>query len=111
MVQAGVRSRVEACHAKAAAVCAIARDGNVVAIQGLAGISVTTDRSKSFKDELEAKCPGGGVRIVASQPGDFNPDTGLKLMKNIPQAQNRRRLHARRRRGSGRRVGDSQRRP
>jgi ribose transport system substrate-binding protein len=61
--------------------------GNVVEIQGLAGISVTTDRTKGFKDELKTKCPGGGVKIVASQPGDFNPDTGLKVMENILQAQ------------------------
>jgi ribose transport system substrate-binding protein len=61
--------------------------GNVVEIQGLAGISVTTDRSKGFRDELKKKCPGGGVKIVASQPGDFNPDTGLKVMENILQAQ------------------------
>ena len=61
--------------------------GNVVEIQGLAGISVTTDRSKGFRDELKARCPGGGIKIVASQPGDFNPDTGLKVMENILQAQ------------------------
>jgi ribose transport system substrate-binding protein len=61
--------------------------GNVVEIQGLAGISVTTDRSKGFRDRLKQKCPGGGVKIVASQPGDFNPDTGLKVMENILQAQ------------------------
>jgi ribose transport system substrate-binding protein len=61
--------------------------GNVVEIQGLAGISVTTDRSKGFRDRLKSKCPGGGIKIVASQPGDFNPDTGLKVMENILQAQ------------------------
>jgi ribose transport system substrate-binding protein len=61
--------------------------GNVVEIQGLAGISVTTDRSKGFKDELGKKCPDGGVKIVASQPGDFNPDTGLKVMENILQSE------------------------
>jgi len=61
--------------------------GNVVEIQGLAGISVTTDRSKGFKDELKKQCPDGGVEIVASQPGDFNPDTGLKVMENILQAE------------------------
>jgi ribose transport system substrate-binding protein len=62
-------------------------NGNVVEIQGLAGISVTTDRSKGFTDELKKKCPDGGVKIVASQPGDFNPDTGLKVMENILNAQ------------------------
>jgi ribose transport system substrate-binding protein len=61
--------------------------GNVVEIQGLAGISVTEDRTKGFEDELKKKCPDGGVEIVASQPGDFNPDTGLKVMENILQAQ------------------------
>jgi|tagenome__1003787_1003787.scaffolds.fasta_scaffold20899193_1 ribose transport system substrate-binding protein len=61
--------------------------GNVVEIQGLAGISVTTDRSKGFSDELKKKCPDGGLKIVAKQPGDFNPDTGLKVMENILQAQ------------------------
>jgi ribose transport system substrate-binding protein len=61
--------------------------GNVVEIQGLAGISVTTDRTKGFTDELKKKCPKGGIKIVASQPGDFNPDTGLKVMENILQAQ------------------------
>ena len=62
-------------------------NGNVVEIQGLAGISVTTDRSKGFTDELKKKCPNGGVKVVASQPGDFNPDTGLKVMENILNAQ------------------------
>ncbi|MCW2985870.1 MAG: hypothetical protein JWR63_3440 [Conexibacter sp.] len=62
-------------------------NGNVVEIQGLAGISVTNDRSKGFSDELKKKCPNGGVKIVAKQPGDFNPDTGLKVMENILTAQ------------------------
>ncbi len=35
--------------------------GNVVEIQGLAGISVTEDRTKGFTDELKKKCPDGGV--------------------------------------------------
>jgi ribose transport system substrate-binding protein len=61
--------------------------GNVVEIQGLAGISVTTDRTKGFTDTLRKKCPGGGITIVASQPGDFNPDKGLTVMENILQAQ------------------------
>ncbi len=61
--------------------------GNIVEIQGLAGISVTEERTKGFADELKKKCPGGGVEIVAKQPGDFNPDTGLKVMENILQAE------------------------
>ena len=62
-------------------------EGNVVEIQGLAGISVTEDRTKGFEEELKKKCPKGGVEIVASQPGDFNPDQGLKVMENILQAE------------------------
>ena len=62
-------------------------EGNVVEIQGLAGISVTEDRTKGFTDELKKRCPDGGIEIVASQPGDFNPDQGLKVMENILQAE------------------------
>ena len=47
--------------------------GNVVEIQGLAGISVTTDRSKGFTDTLKKKCPDGGVKIVASAAGRLQP--------------------------------------
>ncbi len=42
---------------------------------------------QGFADELEKVCPDGGVEIVASQPGDFNPDTGLKVMENILSAE------------------------
>ena len=61
--------------------------GNVVEIQGLAGISVTEDRTKGFADEIKTRCPDGGIKVVAQQPGDFNPDTGLRVMENILQAQ------------------------
>ena len=60
--------------------------GNVVEIQGLAGISVTTDRTKGFAEQLKKNCKDG-IKIVAKQPGDFNPDTGLKVMENILQAE------------------------
>ena len=61
--------------------------GNVVEIQGLAGISVTDRPLKGFTDELKTTCPDGGIKIVAQQPADFNPDTGLTVMENILQAQ------------------------
>ena len=60
-------------------------EGNVVEIQGIAGISVTEDRSAGFADTIEALC-GDGITIVAQQPGDFNPDTGLEVMEAILQA-------------------------
>jgi len=62
-------------------------EGNVVEIQGLAGISVTEERSEGFTDQLRKSCPDGGIEIVARQPGDFNPDTGLRVMESILQAE------------------------
>ena len=59
--------------------------GNVVEIQGIAGISVTTDRSQGFADTIEALC-GDGITIVAQQPADFTPDLGLQVMEAILQA-------------------------
>ena len=59
-------------------------EGNVVEIQGIAGIS-TTDRSQGFADTIEALC-GDGIKIVAQQPADFTPDLGLEVMEAILQA-------------------------
>jgi len=60
--------------------------GKVVEIQGLAGISVTEERSAGFAEALEDRC-GTGIEIVAKQPADFNPDKGLTVMETILQAQ------------------------
>ena len=60
-------------------------EGNVVEIQGIAGISVTTDRSQGFADTIKALC-GDGLKIVAQQPADFQPDKGLQVMEAILQA-------------------------
>jgi ribose transport system substrate-binding protein len=58
--------------------------GNVVEIQGLAGISVTEQRSQGFADQIKKRC-NGGIKIVAQQPADFAPDEGLTVMENILQ--------------------------
>jgi ribose transport system substrate-binding protein len=58
--------------------------GNVVEIQGLAGISVTDQRTQGFADGIK-KC-NGGIKIVAQQPADFNPDKGMSVMTSILQA-------------------------
>lgn len=58
--------------------------GNVVEIQGIAGISVTTQRTKGFADAIK-QCKGG-IKILAQQPADFAPDKGLSVMQNILQA-------------------------
>jgi ribose transport system substrate-binding protein len=60
--------------------------GNVVEIQGLAGISVTEERSAGFADTIEQLC-GDGLSIVAQQPADFLPDQGLEVMETILQAE------------------------
>jgi len=60
--------------------------GNVVEIQGLAGISVTEDRSKGFADAIKQRCQDG-IKVVARQPADFAPDKGLSVMENILEAQ------------------------
>src|SRR4029078_5980808 len=57
---------------------------NVVEIQGIAGISVTEQRSKGFADQLKKRC-NDGIKIVAQQPADFVPDKGLSVMENILQ--------------------------
>lgn len=59
--------------------------GNVVEIQGIAGISVTEQRSQGFRDAIKRRCRDG-IRIIASQPADFLPDKGLSVMENILQA-------------------------
>ena len=61
--------------------------GNVVEIQGIAGISVTNQRTKGFADAI-ARCKGG-IKIIAQQPADFAPDKGLSVMQNILQAQSK----------------------
>ena len=61
-------------------------EGKVVEIQGLAGISVTDDRTRGFADAIE-QCDGG-IEIIAQQPADFVPDKGLQVMEAILQAEN-----------------------
>jgi ribose transport system substrate-binding protein len=60
-------------------------EGNVVEIQGLAGISVTDLRSQGFADAIK-QCDGG-IKIVAQQPADFLPDKGLEVMEAILQSE------------------------
>ena len=61
-------------------------EGNVVEIQGLAGISVTEQRTAGFADTIEQLC-GDGIEIVAQQPADFLPDVGLEVMETILSAE------------------------
>lgn len=59
--------------------------GNVVEIQGIAGISVTELRTEGFNDAIK-QCDGG-IDVIAQQPGDFLPDKGLEVMEAILQSE------------------------
>ncbi len=56
----------------------------IVEISGSPGASVTQDRAKGFRDEIQ-KYPG--MQIIASQTGDFNRAKAQATMENIIQAQ------------------------
>ena len=55
----------------------------IVELTGTPGSSVATDRAKGFRDEI-AKYPG--MRIVASQTGDFARAKGQEVMQNVAQS-------------------------
>jgi ribose transport system substrate-binding protein len=55
---------------------------NVVEIQGIAGISVTEQRTKGFMDAIA----GSNIKVVASQPADFDAAKGRAAMETILQA-------------------------
>jgi galactofuranose transport system substrate-binding protein len=56
---------------------------NIVELTGTPGSSVAADRAKGFKDEI-AKHPG--MKIVASQTGDFSRASAQRVMQNIAQS-------------------------
>ncbi len=58
--------------------------GNVIEITGIAGISVTRERSKGFRDTLAKEFPG--ITILASQPADFLAEKALTVTQNLLQA-------------------------
>ena len=69
--------------------------GNVVEIQGLAGISVTEDRSKGFDDALKARCKGT-IKVVAQPARRLRSGEGPQRDGEHPPGAegDRRRLHA-----------------
>ena len=56
---------------------------NIVELTGTAGSSVAADRGKGFRDEI-ARHPG--MKIIASQTGDFSRAQGQNVMQNIAQS-------------------------
>jgi ribose transport system substrate-binding protein len=63
----------------------LGRKGNIVELQGTAGTSAARDRGKGFHNAIDNKA---GVKVVASQPADFDRAKGLSVMENILQSNN-----------------------
>ena len=55
----------------------------IVELTGTAGSSVAADRAKGFRDEI-AKHPG--MKILASQTGNFSRAEGQRVMQNVAQS-------------------------
>lgn len=56
--------------------------GNLVELQGIPGTSAARDRGKGFHEAVDGKAD---VKVVASQPADFDRAKGLSVMENILQ--------------------------
>lgn len=56
--------------------------GNIVELQGIAGTSAARDRGQGFHSVVDGK---EGVKVIASQPADFDRAKGLTVMENILQ--------------------------
>lgn len=57
--------------------------GNIVELQGTVGASAATDRMKGFADELANH---SGMKIIASQTGDFTRAKGKEVMEAFLKA-------------------------
>lgn len=62
---------------------ALGGKGNIVELQGTAGTSAARDRGEGFHKSVDGK---DGVKVVASQPADFDRAKGLSVMENILQS-------------------------
>lgn len=57
--------------------------GNLVELQGIPGTSAANDRGKGFHEAVDGQA---GIKVVASQPADFDRAKGLSVMENILQS-------------------------
>lgn len=57
--------------------------GNIVELQGIPGTSAANDRGKGFHQAVDGKT---GVKVIASQPANFDRAKGLSVMENILQS-------------------------
>ncbi|MGW0546150.1 ABC transporter permease/substrate-binding protein [Streptomyces altiplanensis] len=57
--------------------------GEIVVLQGTAGTSASRERGKGFAEGLRAY---PGIKVVATQPADFDRTKGLDVMTNLLQS-------------------------
>ncbi|WP_093797961.1 substrate-binding domain-containing protein [Streptomyces sp. Wb2n-11] len=57
--------------------------GEIVVLQGTAGTSASRERGKGFAEGLQAY---PGIKVVATQPADFDRTKGLDVMTNLLQS-------------------------
>ncbi|MGW7072016.1 ABC transporter permease/substrate-binding protein [Streptomyces sp. NPDC054855] len=57
--------------------------GKIVTLQGVAGTSASRERGKGFAEGIK-EYPG--IKVVASQPADFDRTKGLDVMTNLMQS-------------------------
>ncbi|HEX2914984.1 MAG TPA: ABC transporter substrate-binding protein, partial [Chloroflexia bacterium] len=55
----------------------------IIELEGTTGASAANDRKKGFDDAIKSQ---PGMKIVASQSGDFTRDTGRQVMQTLLQA-------------------------
>lgn len=55
--------------------------GEIVQISGQPGYTTAIQREKGFEDRLAKKCPG--VKILDTQPGDWNREKAQRVMENF----------------------------
>ncbi|WP_066954174.1 ABC transporter substrate-binding protein [Streptomyces lushanensis] len=58
--------------------------GEVAILLGAAGNNVTTERTKGFKDRIEAEAPG--LRVVFEQTGEFVREKGQQVTEQLIQS-------------------------
>ncbi|WP_049621308.1 ribose ABC transporter substrate-binding protein RbsB [Frateuria defendens] len=61
---------------------ALGNKGNVIELQGVPGTSAARDRGQGFEGALK----GSGLRVIASQPANFDRAQGLSVTENLLQA-------------------------
>lgn len=70
-------------QAAAALATAIGGKGDILVLQGVPGTSASRDRGKGFTERIAAAT---GIKVVASQPANFDRTQGLNVTTNLLQS-------------------------